>query len=266
MTATPAAAPASPASLAGLQDLLAFPFRQPRWREKLLLAALFTLSGFFIPIVPPLLVLGYCAAIARRAIAEGELHLPEWTEWNGLLRDGLQVFGAGLLYALPATGLTTLGLALAIVVPALSPIIALVGDGTDLPWLWVAFGLALVGVVFVVPGLLLSLVTGLVAPPALMHLIATGDFAAAFRYREWWPILRANLAGFVWAYVVVWGGAFLVSFTLWILCLTLILCCLVPFVMLGFSAYYNAVYYSAFALAYREGKEMLAHFASAEDK
>jgi hypothetical protein len=199
-SATPAVGPNG--SLSAMQDLLAFPFRQPRWREKLLLLVLFSVAGFAVPLLPMLVVLGYGAEISRVALAEGRLHLPEWGQWDRLLRDGLKLLGAALLYALPAAGLMVLGYVLMMVTPFFGAFLDRAGDQAALVGMWLVLLVALAGFAAFGLGMLLVFVTGLIVPPAQMHLIATDDFTAAFRYREWWPILRANLAGFIWAYIL----------------------------------------------------------------
>ncbi len=245
-------------TLSGLQELLAFPFRQPRWQEKLLLAALFTLVGFAIPLVPTFVVMGYFAAVARRAITEGVLHLPEWAEWDRLLLDGLRVFGVGLIYTLPSIGLMLVSFALMFGTSAFAGLLESGGDEAILRFMWLALAGSLGGVALMGLALLMAFVTGMVLPPATMHVIATGDFAAAFRYREWWPILRANFAGFVWAYLLVMGVSFALGFILQILYVTVILCCLIPFLMMGISVYTSVIYQAAFGLAYRAGVEKLS--------
>ena len=242
-------------TLSGLQELLAFPFRQPRWQEKLLLAALLTLVGFAIPLVPTFVVMGYFAAIARRAIAEGVLHLPEWAEWDKLLLDGLRVFGVGLIYTLPSLGLMFVSFALMFGTSAFAGLLETGGDEAILRFMWLALAGSLGGVALLGAAGLVALVTGVVLPPATMHVIATGEFAAGFRYREWWPILRANFTGFVWAYLLVVGVSFALSFILQILYVTVILCCLIPILLMGVSVYTSAIYNAAFGLAYRAGVE-----------
>ena len=106
-----------------------------------------------------------------------------------------------------------------------------------------AFGLAMV----------VGLVTGFVTPVAMMHTVAKDDFSAAFRVREWWPILRANLTGFLLSYVIVMGVWFAMTFVVQFLYLTIVLCCLVPFAFSVLIAYVLLVSNALFALAYRDG-------------
>jgi hypothetical protein len=242
-------------TLAGLQDLLAFPFRQPRWQEKLLLAALFTLVGFAIPLLPTFVVMGYFAEVARRAIADGELHLPEWTAWDRLLLAGLRQFGIGLIFTLPSLAVMFLAFGLMFGTSVFAGILDTAGEEAILRFMWLALPASLGGVVLLGVAFLVALVTGVALPPAAMHVIATGDFLAGFRYREWWPILRANAAGFVWAYLLVVGTSFVLSFILQVLYLTVVLCCLIPFVLMGVSVYTSLLYHAAFGLAYRAGIE-----------
>jgi hypothetical protein len=98
-----------------VKELLVFPFRDDRWRQKLLVAFVLSLTGFVIPFIPTVFFLGFCAQIMRRIILEnGEPYLPEWDEWGQLFRDGLRFFAVGLIYMLPAMFLIIAGYALMI--------------------------------------------------------------------------------------------------------------------------------------------------------
>ena len=55
-----------------LQRLFSYPFQDPRWKEKLAVAAALSLAGMVIPIIPSLFVYGYAARIVRHVIRNGE--------------------------------------------------------------------------------------------------------------------------------------------------------------------------------------------------
>jgi hypothetical protein len=101
----------------------------------------------------------------------------------------------------------------------------------------------------------LGMALGLLLPVIMAHVVATDQFAAAFRVGEWWAILRANLGGFVVAYVVLLALQAGLSFALSLLYFTLILCCLVPFIIAPVSLYMMIIRGAVFSLAYREGRQ-----------
>jgi hypothetical protein len=239
------------------QRLLQFPFKAPDGTRKLVIGALLGLAGFVVPVIPNLLVLGYQKRLERHAIQTGELLLPEWDDWSALLLDGVKVFGATLVYLLPGILALILGFGGMLAGPIAAALMEEGGLPDGLASLPAALGplggLALFGV-----GFLLILVASLFLQVALAHLIATDEFAAAFRFREWLPILRANLQGFVLAHVLLFLVSFVVSFAWQILAATVVLCCLLPLVGGAYAMYLGVVGGAAFGLAYREGQARLA--------
>src|SRR5688572_10952996 len=98
-------------TLEGLQAVLLFPFKDPRWKQKLLIGSLFTLLSFIL-VIPLIFVYGYGARIMRRIITQGEPPaLPEWEDASGLLTLGLKTFGAVMVYLGPCLFLFTIGYA-----------------------------------------------------------------------------------------------------------------------------------------------------------
>jgi hypothetical protein len=54
-------------------------------------------------IIPVFILSGYGYRIMKRVIVDGQPpELPEWDDWGGLIKDGLCIYGAGLIYSLPA--------------------------------------------------------------------------------------------------------------------------------------------------------------------
>ena len=107
-------------------------------------------------------------------------------------------------------------------------------------------------------GMILALAVGVILPVAIAHMIATNEFAAAFRVREWWAIFRANWTGYLIAYVLILGFWMVLSFAMQILYFTIIFCCLVPFVMIFVVMYVMVIGSVLFAQTYRTGSEKLA--------
>ena len=109
-------------------------------------------------------------------------------------------------------------------------------------------GMALFGL-----GLVLTFIVGLITPAMICHVIAEDDFSAAFRFREWWNIFRANLSGFAITYLIVLGLFTILNFVNQILYMTIILCCLLPFIMIPATFYIMTTTSVLFGQAYREG-------------
>lgn len=241
-----------------LQAIVEFPFRQPNGPQKLAVGAALSLAAMVVPIVPGLFVIGYQKAVARRAIHTGELVLPEWDDWSGYLLDGLKVFGALMILSLPAILAFTLGFGGMMVAGMGAAITEDASTAEQALWAGPLLLGSLAGIALFGLGIALIFVLGVFTPVAIAHLIATDDFAAAFRVREWWPILRANLGGFLLAHLLVMGAGFVFSLVSQILQLTLVLCCLLPVVFGAYIMYGGTLSSSLFALAYREGKAKLA--------
>jgi len=254
---------------ANLQALLAYPFRDPEWKKKFLLGSLITVAGFIIPIVPFAFIYGYMAQIMRRIIVDkGEPFLPEWKEWEKLLVDGFKILGAILIYTFPLMIIFMIGYMLMVFVPMMMgiPLTAAAEYGQEA-------GGAMLGVMTVISvlggvllfglGFLLSLAIGIVMPALIGHVVATDQFSAAFRLREWWAIFRANLRGFLLAYLIIWVISMALSSVYMVLYCTVILCCLMPFVMGPTTMYLLTIYGAIFGRAYREAVEKLAGMTQA---
>ena len=248
-----------------LKQLFAFPFQDPRWQNKFLIGSLVVFAGFIIPLIPFFFVYGYMAQIMRRIIVEkGEPFLPEWDNWGKLFVDGLKLLGAILIYSIPIIGLFFAGYILFFFTIALSAAAAEGSGDPSSPLVAMApMAGSLFFCLFFAVIMLLSLAIGLLSPAIMGHVVATDEFSAAFRVREWWSIFRANIGGFLMAYVIVLAISVAFSFGISLLYLTLILCCLLPFIMAPATFYMLAIYGVVFGEAYREGARNLENPAAA---
>ena len=244
---------------AALQTLLTYPFKAPDWKNKFLTGSLVMLAGYIIPIVPGIFLYGYLVKIMRRIIVEGgEPFLPEWDDWDKLFKDGLMLGGVGFIYTLPMLLLLLMGYGLffmAIFIPLIlaeasneppSDILALTSVGGSLG-----------GIVFFGLGMILALITFAFLPVAIGHVLATDEFAAAFRLAELWAIFRANLAGFLVAYALLLGFGIVLSVFLQLLFLTIIFCCIYPIALAPLTVYIMIIWSVLFAQAYRDGVQKL---------
>jgi hypothetical protein len=242
----------------GIQDLLAFPFRGPGSKTKLLIAAALGVAGFIIPILPTLFLLGYGGLIMHRIIVEkGKAYMPEWQDWGRILSFGLKLGGVLLIYWLPLVVLVFGGyvaMMASMLGSAISSSSSSAEAGRALAiqfggmFMWMCgFGLAI----------LLGTALWLVLPAVLGHVVATDSFAAAFHFRDWWRIVRANIGGFVVTMVLL-GGTYMLTLTAaQVLYMTVILCILLPFVFGIISAYLTLIASALFAHAYVEAAQRL---------
>ena len=87
-------------TLDALQRVFTYPFRDPRWKEKLAIAWALNLGAILI--VPMLFFYGYLARMMRPVIRDGaEPSLPEWDDWSGMLKEGARLWGAAMIYSVP---------------------------------------------------------------------------------------------------------------------------------------------------------------------
>ena len=240
------------------QQVLAYPFRDPKWGNKLLVGSAVVLAGFIVPVIPGLFVMGYFARIMRRVIADGEWRLPEWDDWGQMLADGLKLFGVSLVYSLPAIALMAVAFGLSFV-PSFMPLFAPAVDESQIgTWLAAMLGASLLGWVLMGLATLVWLAALLFQPPAMAHMVAKGPFGAAFRIRGWWRIVRANWAGFALAYVIVMGLGMALYSAMAVLYMTLVLCFVMPFVLAPLEVYVLMIAGAVFGEAYRTGASRLA--------
>jgi hypothetical protein len=248
-------------TLNSLEEILTFPFRDKEWQNKLLIGSLVVLANFVVPILPLFLVYGYGVRIARRVInGDGELYLPEWDDWGGLFVDGARIVGVSFVSALPLIIIAFAGQGLLMAGSIVPALVAETAGGEAALVLAMVSTLLGVGGGFAVFGatMVLSLAMGILLPVITGHVIATGEFAAAFRVREWWPIFRANVGGYLLVLILVFGIGLALGMVLQILYLTVCLCCLVPILMGPCTTYTTLVSFTLYARAYRMGAHNLA--------
>lgn len=232
-----------------LNHLFFFPFENSEARKNFLIGALLILASFIIPIIPYLFVIGYAMRIMRQIIDGEKPHMLPWEDWEGLLKDGLKLFGVRLIYTLPLL----LVMCPVYILMMAGPILAeTVPDGE------IFFLLYFVGLfslfICIMP---FSFLAGFILPAPEAHVAATRQFSAGFRIGEWWPIFRKNLGGFLVAFLIFYGLSMVMSFAFQIIFITIILLCLLPIFIPALSMYFALLHYAIFAQAYRAGREKL---------
>jgi hypothetical protein len=108
------------------------------------------------------------------------------------------------------------------------------------------------GLALAILGMLLMYVTLVFIPPALGNLIAKDDFKAAFRFKEWWPLFKANLSGYVIALALAFGLFGIMYVLLMVLYASVVLCFLLPFAICFIFFIFGTLNFSLYALAYRD--------------
>jgi len=254
----------STVTLEGVKKAIIFPFSGDKWGTKLLIGSAITLA-LYIPILgiaATLALAGYFAQIMRRVILQEEdPELPEWKDWGLFFRDGVKITGATLIYLLPGSLCMFAGYMLFMI---LDFVIAFSSanmhpGSTTLPTALIGNIVGMfIGLGMVWLGLLVTLVGSVFLPPALGNLIAKDKFSAAFRIQEWWPVLKANLGGYLLAIALVLGIYSLMILTATSLYFTIILCFLLPFVLCVGIFVLGAMASSVFAVSHRDGMRLLA--------
>ncbi|HTX78876.1 MAG TPA: DUF4013 domain-containing protein [Longilinea sp.] len=238
----------------GLQSIFTFPFKGEHWQERFAILALFALI-VFIPLVPAFFLLGYCGRMMRGVIDGNEPAMPAWDDWGRMFTDGLKMFAVLIIYMLPAFVLLAIGYGLTFVsqlnfASQMNP--------EDYTAAMEMFLHSLGGTWLIYFGFLLTMVVGVFVPPVVTHMIAKDQFAAAFHFGEWWKVFRANLAGFLIADALVMGVYMALTWVVYFLIVSVILCCVSPFAVAIGTAYMALVTYALFGRIYHEGVQKLA--------
>jgi len=236
-----------------LQKLLGFPFRGPDWQTRLGIASLVALSGWVIPVIPWVLLMGYAVQIARRVAVEG--HEPEllaWSDWSAFAVDGFRVLAVRLLAAAPL--LLIVGLATSLPVGTSlggALLIEAVGEAyRDLGAFIAGLGI-LTGIGLTLALIPISVIYGLVLPVPTMHVVVTGQIRALFQVRAWSALLRADLGAWALGYLVLIGIGLVVNLALSFATATIVLCFVMPFVLIVYLTYSVLISEVVFAQAYR---------------
>jgi hypothetical protein len=246
-------------TMTDLKSIFAFPFKDEKWQQKFLMGSLVTFAGFIIPVIPWFFLYGYVARVMRQVIIEKEQPaLPEWDEWDVLFRDGAKLLGVSFIYMSPFLLLMFIGWMAMIVPSFIIPFLEMASSDYVGPM--AVFGVmagTFGGIAAFGIGMILAFVIGTFIPVALAHTVAEDSFKAAFRIKDWWAIFRANWGGFLISYVLIMGVWMIAMFAMQMLYMTMILCCLIPFLFAPLGFYGAVLMNTLFAQAYVEGQESL---------
>jgi hypothetical protein len=234
--------------MSNLGELLTFPFTTAEARKNFLIGCLAMFIGFFIPLLPYFIVYGYVAKIVRK-VAQGESpSMPAWDDFNEMLTDGLRLYGVKLVFSLPVILIMFAGLGIYIA----GTMVAVFHEDPAIINVLVPILLLVLGTTMCLT-IILGMGISFIAYPASIHAVVKRNFAAGFRFREWWPILRVNVGGFLFAILVAFAISFLYSMGVQILMFTIILLCLLPVLMTVIMFYIILVPELLAAQAYHDG-------------
>jgi hypothetical protein len=240
-----------------LQETLLFPVRDADARKQFLFACLIVLAGYFIPLLPFLVVMGYSAKIMRQIIDEKKSpSMPAWqgSDWTEMLLEGLRLYGAQLVLMLPlflfmgCGFISMFGGSMTMAISADEGVDALVPVGMLLFFIGTGFIMLLA---------LLSLPYGIILSAVGPHVVTKHSFAAAFEFKEWWSILRKGLGQFILGYVVIMVMSFVFVFVMQVAMITIVLMCIIPLIMIPYSAYLMLITNTVYAQAYAAGRDAL---------
>lgn len=233
-----------------LNYLLTFPVKDAEARKQFLIGALVYLAAFVIPIIPMLLIIGYVMRLMRQVLAGEQPRMVAWDRWEEMLSDGARLFGVQLVFMLPFFLILCPLMSFSFVLPFLAE------SGNNSDWLVALMPLLMAGGFLILIPMMILL--GVFLPAAQVHVVAKKEFAAAFRVREWWPIFRVNLGGFLLAIAISYAISFALSILMQFAMFTIILICVLPFLLPTTGIYMMLIIYPTFANAYKEGRDRLA--------
>ncbi len=239
------------------QETLSWPLKDPEWKNKFIIGSALILAGSLIPLVGLFglfVVYGY-ALIIMRAVMRGESPtLPRWDNLGELLLDGLKAALSTLGYFIPGVLLFCCSYVFFFAAmfggAALSsgpsrgasagfPLMFIVGEIGFFVSLGIAMTVFLLGTI--------------PTPIAVAQYARTGEIGAGYRMHEVWQILRANVSGFLLAWIIYVGILYITSFLVYFAYATIILCFLLPVIIAPIGFYLSLTYAVIFGMAYREG-------------
>lgn len=184
----------------------AFPFEDKEWISKLGLWAIISM----IPVLN-FAWYGYLVDVMRNVINNNQEPLPTWDDLSHKFNEGLILFGAGLVYALPVL----IALCVPLGITASSDLFSGNSNLQDFSRMMAeAGGILFFGLLCVL--LLYGLVVSILYPAILVLFAREGTFASCFRLREALALIRKNAGPFftAWALSLVasLGAGLLVAF------------------------------------------------------
>ena len=246
------------ASTSAIKPFFRFPLEDRQSRERFLIGCALILGGFVIPIIPGLLAYGYALRILRSTSQGEEPSMAAWDDWSSLLSMGFRGTIVGLIFTLPALLVFMFGGATYFGSFFLLPLSS--SSDTDVAAAFFLLMMLGMGTMFLslAIGSILLMLALIPLPASVSHFVAKDRLSAAFRVREWWPILRGNRLGYFICFVAVAGIVGIMYFAFIALYYTFILICLGVLIMIPANFYAMLVGGALFGEAYHQGLALLA--------
>jgi hypothetical protein len=168
-----------------------YAFEDADWMKKIGIAALVLL----IPLVGPIIVIGWGLEITRRVINLDPSPLPGWDDFGSYVSKGFQGFVVSLAYALPVLLVVGCGQV------AIFGSTAALGNGDNSGMVG-----GLISVLSLCMGcfaVLFGIAAGLLVPAAIGNLAVTGQLGSAFRFNEVFGMFRAAPGPYILSLLVV---------------------------------------------------------------
>jgi hypothetical protein len=180
-----------------IQKAFTFQFDDPAWINKLGLGALVTI----IPVLN-FAWTGYMVELLRDVMRGDAEPLPQWENWEKKFIDGLILFAAGLIYALPV--LLALGIPVGLWIS--SGVLAGSRDLRDISGILAGAG-GLIFVTMLCFFLLYGLALSIIYPAILIMFARQGTFASCFQLGKMFRLISANSGPYftAWAAGIVAG-------------------------------------------------------------
>jgi hypothetical protein len=170
------------------------------WIKKIAIGAVLTLFVWLV--IPIFFIIGYQVAIMRRVLKKDPEPLPQWEEWGKIFMDGLVLFVAMFVYALPVVLLTLCSMV--IWLPAATGNEILAGGAI--------LGVVVIGcLVF-----LFAIALAFIVPALYIQHARNGDFGSMFRVGEVIAITRENFVNILIVILVMIVANFLLGLVTWI--------------------------------------------------
>lgn len=240
-----------------IQETLLFPVRDADARRQFLFACLVMLASFAIPLLPLFVLMGYNVKIMRQIIEERKNPpMPAWQgiDWAETFLDGIKLYGVQFILMLPVFLL--MGCGFVFLFGGMLSMATLMDESTR-AFAPVSGAFFFIGIAFLMLFSLVSLPYGVIISAASPHMAAKHSFAAGFEVREWWAIFRMGWTQFLLAYLINLAVSFVFVFIMQVAMATIVLMCVVPFVMIPYSVYLSLVMHAFYAQAYLAGRDAI---------
>jgi hypothetical protein len=108
-------------------------------------------------------------------------------------------------------------------------------------------------ILFLFVGLALIFIGSIPTPLAIAQYARTGQIGSGYRLQEMWQIFRANVSGYLLAWIVNLGIRSAMSTAILLAYMTVILCFALPIILAPIGFYSILLYATLFGMAYRDG-------------